>query len=461
MVQGKIILIGGEENNPLVYKQLFPVSENTTIKLVVITAIQEDFEAFKCKTEAFFSVKVGLPKENISIISLASSQENYEQLINHGIQNDGDLHKNAIEKIKESNVVLFAGQKNQPYFDALKKDNNEISILTEAEKIFHANGILAATGNNASVLFSLNIFNTIAVDIFTDARGRFNRLCELANRNDKRFAVGLSENTAVSFNSNLSIEVFGYGDILVADMKNAKVISGESKTLHVRDAKAHLFSHGDIYNLESGIFIPFEKKESIKNTPYFDFNDYHISLSVFKNYETSHILVNYVLDSEAKDVIAIMDYDLVPTDGETSMFLHYVEQEESEVWYCKHAIEQEQEELDLYSGTNILLNIVPLTYIQKLRRPDKFNILFFGINNDLHVIAYDNTATMPVLDAKVYIFDSNGKLVYKKGTDRYGRALLKKIFQNGEKYMIKVVFEHERKEYLFEFTENMAGICLF
>lgn len=461
MVQGKIIFIGGEENNPFVYRQLFPISENTSVKLAVITAIQKDFESFKCNTEAFFSTEVGLPKENITIVQLSSNQENFDQLIDHGTWNDKDLHDEIVGKIKECNVVIFTGQNIPEYFDALKNNNIEHMVLAEAERIFKSNGVIIATGSNASALCSFSIFDTIAIDTNTDARGRFNRLCVLADQTKKHFAVGLSENTAAAFNSNRSIEVFGFGDILVTDLKKAKIINSDPTSLHVRNATAHLFSHGDIYNLESGVFIPFEKKESIKNTPYFDFNDYHVSLNVFKDYETSHILVNYVLDSEAKDVIAIMDYDLNPADGDSAMFLHYVEQEESEVWYCKHAMEQEQEELDFYSGTNILLNIIPVSYIQKLRRPDKFNSLFFGINNDLQVIVYDTTATMPVLDAKIYIFDSNGKLVYKKGTDRYGRALLKKIFTFNEQYLIKIVYENERKEKLFVYSENMPGICLF
>jgi len=45
-------------------------------------------------------------------------------------------------------------------------------------------------------------------------------------------------------------------------------------------------------------------------------NDYYISLNVFKEYENLADSYYYMLDNEAKDVIALMDYDRVYNHGD-------------------------------------------------------------------------------------------------------------------------------------------------
>jgi cyanophycinase len=493
MPKGIIALIGGGEDSQLIFKKIFSLGNDYEKRLAIIPAASSHAATTLEDYEDFFVDEIGIPKNNIWLAPIALNDDNATSLIDESEWKDNAYHSEMAEKIKSYNVVFFVGGDQRKYIDALKNNNIDSPLLKEIETIYNNGGIIIGTSAGTNILCEHSIAGgtseealqksvsydvkdddghqllllkgfgfakDIVFDTHIDVRGRFGRIAESAVLTKCRWGLGISEKTAVIYHADQTIEVVGFGDVLLIDLKNALVLNKPDEPLHLRNATVYMFTHGDKFNMEKNEFTPYEKKENIKNTPYFDFNDYHISLNVFKDYETSHILVNYMLDNEAKDVIAMMDYDMVLTDGDTASFLRYVEQDETDVWYCKLSLEEGQHEWESYSGTNILFDIIPTIYQKKHLRPDKFNAVLFGTNNDLQVVVYDNTATLPILDAKIFIYNTEGKLLYKKGTDRYGRALLCNTFSEKERYTIKVVYENERKEYEFEFEKNMKGVCL-
>lgn len=493
MSKGILALIGGGEDSQLIFKKVLSLGDDYEKRIAIIPAASSHAASTLSSYEDFFVNEIGIPPKNIWSVPLALNDDHATALINEAEWKDNAYHAEIAEKIKSYNVVFFVGGDQRNYIDALKNNNINSPLLKEIEKIYNNGGVIVGTSAGTNILSEFSIAggrseealqNNVSFDVqnddghqllllkgfgfakdivfdtHLDVRGRFGRMAEAAIKTKCRWGLGISEKTAVIYHPDQTIEIIGFGDVLLVDMKNALVLSNDSEPLHVRNATVYMFTHGDKFSMQKNEFTPYVKKENIKNTPYFDFNDYHISLNVFKEYETSHILTNYILDNEAKDVIAMMDYDMILSDGDTASFLRYVEKDETDVWYCKLALEEGQAEWDSYSGTNILFDIIPTAYYKKQVRPGKFNVVLFGVGNDLQVVVYDTTATLPMLDAKIYIINSEGKLLYKKGTDRYGRALLKKVFSENEHYTVKVVYENERKEHEFVFERNMKGSCL-
>ena len=167
-----------------------------------------------------------------------------------------------------------------------------------------------------------------------------------------------------------------------------------------------------------------------------------------------------MLDNEAKDVIALMDYDRAYSHGDVSSFIRFVETDETQSWFRKLELEGAPDELNSYSGTNVLLDVIPLKYIKDNHKPRQFNAVMFGVESNLLVVVYDNTVSLPVIGAKVLISDVNDRLIFKKSTDRYGRSYIRKIFKAGEEYTIRISFDGEEKTTSFTFEPDMTGICL-
>lgn len=487
MSKGILAMIGGGEDSQLIFQKILRLGNDYEKRLAIIPPTSSTAASALNGFEDFFVNEIGIPKNNICLMPIALNEDHVYALINESEWKDQAYHSEIAEKIRTCNVVYFVGNSQREYIDALKNNNINSPLLKEIEKIYNNGGTIIGTSAGINImsecsaaeikpndvpgemeniirqsplLKGFGFAKDIAFETHEDMRGRFPRVAQSAILAKNRWGMGISEKTAVIYHPDQTIEVVGFGDVLLVDVKNALVLNNPEDPLHLRNAIAYMFTHGDKFNLPQNIFTPYNKKRSIKNIPYFDFNDYHISLNVFKEYATSRILSNYMLDNEAKDVIAIMDYDMELTGGDTASFQRFVEKDETEAWYCKLSLEEGQEEWESYSGTNILLDIVPTVFYKKNLRPDNFNAVIFGIDNDLQVVVFDNMATLPVLDAKIYISNSDGNLLYKKGTDRYGRAFLTKIFSENEHYTIKIVYEHECKEHEFVFEKNMKGICL-
>jgi len=107
-----------------------------------------------------------------------------------------------------------------------------------------------------------------------------------------------------------------------------------------------------------------------------------------------------------------------------------------------------------------LLDIIPLKYIRDGKKQKNFNFVFFGIDNDIQLVIYDNVESLPIVDAKINIYDSSNKLIFRKGSDRYGKSFISNVFKAGEEYTIKVIYDNEEKLYNFVFEPDMKGNCI-
>ena len=413
--------------------------------------------------------------------------------MNEGEWKDNAYHTEIAAKIIDYNIVFFVGGDQRRYIDALKKNNIESPLLKAIEGIYKNGGIIAGTsagtnilcknsigggtseeallnrvvtkdedddGTKLLILQGLGLAEDVIFDTHFETRGRLGRLSDAVVLTGSKHGIGISEKTAVILSPDNTIEVVGYGSILFVDLTNARILNQPKKQLHVREITVTLLTHGDKYSVTSKQFTPKQGKESIINIPYFDANDYHVSLNVFKEYETSQILINYMLDNEAKDVIAMMDYDKEYYHGDMSSFIRFVETDDTKAWFGKVELNGSSDPLNSYSGSNVLLDVIPVKYMKESAKAKHFNAVVFGIKNDIQVMVYDNLASLPVLDAKIFIYDNNGKLMFKKGSDRYGRSFIRGIFNPGEEYSITIKYDGEEKNNRFTFQADMEGICL-
>ena len=81
-----------------------------------------------------------------------------------------------------------------------------------------------------------------------------------------------------------------------------------------------------------------------------------------------------MLDNEAKDVIALLDYDKTFSHGDLSSFIRYVKTSETNSWFCKLHLDDETNFINSYSGTNVKFDIIPLQYIKESVKPKLINI---------------------------------------------------------------------------------------
>lgn len=495
MPKGYLVLMGGGEDCVIIFNRMFDLAggkENSHIAIIPsasphVSDTMQDYEKY-------FINELGVDKKNIWSVPLAISDDPQTIDVDEESWKNNAWENEIASKIKEYNIVFFVGGDQRKYIDSLRKNSIKSPLLCAIEEMYIDGAIIGGTsagtnilckksitggrsedglmnrvayrnedddGHKLLILDGLGLVENIILDTHFETRGRMGRLVDAAVLTQNDYGIGISERTAVILMPDNTIEIIGYGDVIFADLVNARIINEINEPLHVRDICINLFTHGDKYNIASGVFTPYEKKESIINTPYFDANDYYISLNVFKDHETSHIMINYMLDNEAKDVIAISDYDKQYRPGDVSSFVRYVETEKTESWFCKLVFENENEQLNNYSGINVSLDIIPLKFVGEGLRAKNFNAVIFGVKENLQLVVFDNIATLPVVDAKVFVYDAEGKLIFKKGSDRYGRSFIRKIFKTGETYTVKISYDNEEKSISFTFTPDMDGICLY
>jgi cyanophycinase len=495
MSKGYLVLIGGGEDCALIFNRMFDLAggkENS--RIAIIPSASSHPGSTMHDYEEYFVKDLGLDEKNVWSVPLAISDDPETLNVNEESWKNNAWEYEIVQKIKEYNIVFFVGGDQRKYIDLLRKNNIESPLLRAIEELYIDGAIIGGTSAGTNVLCKksvaggisedglmnriayrnedddehkllilngLGLVDNIILDSHYETRGRMGRLVDTAVLTQNKYGIGISERTAVILTPENTIEVIGFGDVIFADLTKAQVINKLNEPLHVRDVSINLFTHGDKYEMASGKFTPYEKKVNIMNTPYFDANDYYISLNVFKDHETSHIMINYLLDNEAKDVIAISDYDKQYRPGDVSSFVRYVETDKTESWFCKMVFENENEQLNNYSGINVSLDIIPLKFIGEGLRAKNFNAVIFGVKEDLLVVVFDNVATMPVVDAKVFVYDAEGKLIFKKGSDRYGRSFIRKTTKDGGKYTVRIAYDGEEKSTAFTFTPDMEGICLY
>ena len=494
MSKGYLILIGGGEDTSLIYNKVIELAggkENT--RIVIIPSSSAHARSAMKRYEDFFIKELGLLEENVWSVPLPEIDDESTQNANEQLWKDNALNTEYAEKIKKFNVVFFGGGDQRKYIDALKNENVNSPILNAITDVFENNGLIIGTSAGTNILNSISIgggrseevltnklvyddneidgqklllfkglglIDNIIFDTHFSQRGRLGRLIESAILTKNNYGLGIGEKTAVVYHPDNTIEILGYGNVFMVDMTVALQLNQPDQPLHVLNIPVHLFSHGDKYNISNGKFEPNPLKENIIHTPYFDAADYHISLNVFKEYETSNIIINYLLDNEAKDVIALMDYNKQYTSGDNSFFLRFVENENTKAFFCKTSIDESADKIDFYSGMNVRTDVIPLLYSNADNKTKGFQAIIFGIDTDFLAVIYDDKESLPVCDAKVQIFDKDNKLIFKSGTDRFGKIEAKNVLSNGEGYYLKITYDYGNLTKKFLFNNNMTGICL-
>lgn len=494
MAKGYLILIGGGEDTSLIYNKVIELAggkENT--RIAIIPAADSLTRSTMGGYEDYFINELGIAEKNIWSVPLSISAKESTIIENKRLWEDSKNGAEYAEKIGKFNVVVFVGGDQIRYIDALKSNNIKSPFLKAIYDIFENNGIIIGIHNGNEILCStsigsgrseealtdklvynereddgqnllllkgLGLLENIIIDTHYSQRGRLGRLIESAIITKNKYGLGISERTAVVYYPDGTIEILGYGNVFVIDMTQASILNRPDQPLHVLNILVHLFSHGDKFNVIDGKFDPYPLKEDIINTPYFDAADYHISLNVFKEYETSNIIINYMLDNEAKDVIALMDYNRQYTSGDNSFFIRFVENENTKSLFCKASIDETGDNIDFYSGTNVQVNVIPLLYSNADKKAKGFQSIIYGCDHNFIIVVYDDKESLPVCDAKVQIFNKDNKLVFKSGTDRFGKAEAKNILTNGEGYYLKISYDYGILTKKFIFSKNMTGICL-
>lgn len=498
MTKGHLIFIGGGEDSSHIYNKIFNLAgekkniQPSDIKLAIIPSASSHISETVKSYKEYFSKDIGLKEENIWAVPLAVQGEGHKLSPQERLWVDNAYNQEIVEKIKLYDVVFLVGGDQRRYIEVLKKDNKISPLLKALDEFYHAGGIVVGTSAGSNVLSTnsigggrseealtnqialspedddgeklflfngLGLIDDVVVDTHFAIRGRLGRLINSAALTNSRFGLGISERTAIIFHPDSTIEIIGYNSVTMIDLANAKIISKENEQLHILDVKVHLFSYGDKFNILTGKLTPYKKKENIKYIPVLGVKDYYISLNVFKENEIPNILINYMLDNEADEVIAIMDFDKYYIDGNMSSFLRFREKEDANIYYCKTSVNGKGSEQDCYCGTNIRTDIIPLRDFDTKGWSKRLNALIFGIKNAFHVVVFDNDRTYPICDAKIEIYSDNlkNKLIYKTGTNKFGKAKINNFLQPGNKYSIVIEYDKDSIIKEFAYTENMQG----
>jgi len=494
MSKGYLVLIGGGEDTSLIYRKIIDLAggiENT--RIAIIPAASSHARSTMFGYEDYFINELGLKPENIWSVPLSVSDDASTPDVNEELWKENAFNNEYAGKIRQFNVVFFVGGDQRKYIDSLKKNNINSPLLNAVLDIYENNGIIAGTSAGTNILSStsigggrseealtnkavyndtdddgqslllmkgLGLIDNVIFDTHFSQRGRLGRLVESTILSANRYGIGISEKTAVIYYPDSTIEVIGYGNVFLTDMGNVRKLSQPDQPLHILNIIVHLFSHGDKFNMANNKFEPYSLKDNIINTPYCDAADYHISLNVFKEYETSNIIINYMLDNEAKDVIALMDYDKQYTSGDHSFFIRFIENTNTGAYFCKTSIDDSGERIDFYSGINVYSDIIPHLYSNADNKAKGFQAIIFGIDNNLIVVVYDDKESLPVCDAKVQLFNNENKLIFKSGTDKFGKIETKNMLVDGCEYYLKISYDLGILTKKFVFKTNMTGICL-
>jgi len=494
MSKGLLILIGGGEDTSLIYNKMIELAggkENT--RIAIIPAASSHIRSTMSDYEDYFIKELGLIEENVWSVPLSFIDDESTPNVNEELWKENAFNSEYAEKIKKFNVVFFVGGDQRRYIDALKNNNVNSPLLNAILEVYNNKGIIIGTSAGTNILCTtsigggrseealtnkiayndneddgqklllfkgLGLIDNVIFDTHFSQRGRLGRLIESAIITKNNYGIGISEKTAVVYYADNTIEIVGYGHVFMIDMSGSMLLNKSDQPLHILNIPVHLFSHGDKFNMTDGKFEQNPLKENIINTPYFDAADYHISLNVFKEYETSNIIINYMLDNEAKDVIALMDYDKQYNQGDNSFLLRFVENENTNAFFCKTSIDDTGDKAHYYSGLNVYTDIIPLLYDNADKKTKGFQAIIFGIGDKFIAVVYDDKESLPICDAKVEIYNKNNKLNFKFGTDRFGKIEAKNVLISGESYFLKISYDIAVLTKTFTFNKNMTGICL-
>ncbi len=494
MSKGYLVLIGGGEDTSLIYNKIIALAGGKDkARIAIIPSASSHVRTTMSGYEDYFINELGLPEQNIWSVPLSLVDDESTPNENEQLWKDNASNIEYAEKIKKYNIVFFVGGDQRRYIDALKSNNTNSTLLNAIIEVYENNGIIVGTSAGTNILCTtsigggrseealtnkavynekeddgqkllllkgLGLIDNIIFDTHFSQRGRLGRLIESAIISKNRYGIGISEKTAVVYYPDNSIEIIGYGHVFMIDLKTANQLNDADQPLHVLNIMVHLLSHGDKYYIAENKFEPYNLKENIINTPYFDAADYHISLNVFKEYETSNIIINYMIDNEAKDVIALMDYNKQYTIGDNSYFIRFVEKDNTNAFFCKMSIDESGDKIDFYSGVNIYTDVVPMLYSNADNKAKGFQAIVFGNDNSFITVVYDDKESLPVCDAKVEIFNKDNKLIFKTGTDKFGKADAKNVLISGEVYYLKISYDYGVLTKKILFNKNMTGICL-
>lgn len=495
MIKGYLALIGGGEDSSLIFNRIFEIAGGkANTKLAIIPSASSHASTTLQSYLSYFSEELQIPKENIWLVPLAAVDDKNTADIDESLWKNNAYSAEIAEKITQYDVIFFVGGDQRKYIDTLRRENIESPLLNAIEKVYKNGGTIAATSAGTNILGETSIaggrseealtnriayniteddgtqllllkgfgfIKNVIFDTHFDTRGRLGRIIEGCVLTNKRFGIGISEKTAAIYHPDSILEIVGNGDVLMVDIKESKILNKPDEPLHIFNVKSHLFMHGDRFNMFTYQLMPASDKECIINTPYFDVKDYHISLNVFKEYETSNIVINYMLDNEAKEAVAIMDYNKKYTAGDNSSFLRFTQKEETNAYFTKCAIDNPDELVNCYTGLNIMIDVIPLYYsTNNSNNPSTINCLIFGIDNDFHLVVFDNVATNPICDAKIEIFNNEEKLIYKSGTSKFGKAIIQNILSAGQEYQLRISYDVLSVSKKFTFSKNMKGVLI-
>jgi len=492
MAKGHLVFIGGGEDSNLIFNKIFElVGGINNVRLAIVPAASGHVAKTISSYEEYFENDLHLKKENIWSIPLAITDDESTPDIDESQWKDNAYNQEFCEKIKNYNIIFLVGGDQRKYIKVLKRDFSNSPLLNEIIAIYENGGVVAGTsagsniqgetiiaggrseealdnkvsfneadddGEKLVILKGIGLISNTIIDTHFDVRGRIGRLIDATVITKNRFGFGIGEKTAIIYYPDSTIEIIGFGDVMVTDIETAKILSNPNENLHINNVKVHLFSHGDKFNLISNLFSPHNEKMNIKYTPAYDRSDYNISLDVFNKYEANKIIVKYMLDNEASDAIGIMGSEKITYHGDKSSFLRFVEADETSAFFSKLILENE-EELSKYSGANVYVDVVPFIYENADKRSNSHEALVYSIENELQVIVFDKKDSLPVCDAKIELYKNN-ELIYRTGTNKFGKAVITKFLLQSEKYRIVIKDEQESHESDFIFEENMHGICM-
>ncbi|MFH0892857.1 MAG: cyanophycinase [Bacteroidota bacterium] len=494
MPKGHLVLIGGGKDTDFIFERIFELAgEKANVKMAIIPTASGHINQTMNAYVEYFTKDLGLKPEQVWAVPLAVEDDDTSPDVDESQWKMNAFDPSFCEKIAGYNLIFFVGGDQRRYLEALEKDKVETPLLKAIYQVYENGGVVAGTSAGTNIMSEQSIaggrseealsnqitfssteddgkklliidgfgfIKNVLTDTHFDVRGRLGRLIEAASLTGNRYGFGMGECTSVVYHPDSTVEVCGLSDVFIIDMVNAVNHGKKNSFPHITNVKVHILTHGDCFNLETEEFKPGPGKQNIINTPYYGKDDYNISLNVFGEYEIANIITKYLLDNEAHEVIGIMDFEKYYLPGNSTACIRFLQTKETNAFYCKAKLQPNDEEpKEIYSGIHVRADVIPLDYVESNTRHDVCDVVAFAVDNSLRLVVFDAEKTYPVCDAKVEIYDQKNELIFRTGTDKFGKARVSGFLEDGAQYMLKVIYDESEIQGKFNYEENMRGFC--
>lgn len=309
--QGSLVIVGGglENNNKSIFTQLIGLAGGTgkASFAIIPSASGVSVQSFEYFKKALVSYGVSIDK--IHLIPIAMVDDDSTTDVNEATWSNNGNDPRLAEIVRKCSAVWFTGGDQMRTMKTLvRPDGSRTEVLEAVWEVFEGGGVVGGTSAGAAIMSEamigggnslgalthgaidyyagdefpesdgvlitkgLGFFPLGIVDQHFDARARIGRLIvALFHENEKfKTGYGIDENTALIYiGKDKMLKVAGAGGVTMINTAEAELTLHDSLP-EINNLRISYFEDGDIYNIETGDFIPADGKKPTRGNEYYN-----------------------------------------------------------------------------------------------------------------------------------------------------------------------------------------------